>query len=84
MRRSSSSFIDCSSIGHGRDGAQAPALGAEALHQARGEAEALEIGSEALLDAGPQNLHGDSAAVWCHRLVHLRHRGGGNRCAEVR
>ena len=79
MRRSSSSFIDCSSIA-------TAAMGRRRLPSAdmlsimpRGKAEAVDIGSETLLDTGAQNFDCNSAAIMGHRLVHLCHRGGGNR-----
>ena len=58
----------------------------EALDLARGEEVAVEVALEALLDAGPQHLHGHVAAhavVDHHRLVHLGDGGGGDRRAEL-
>ena len=75
MRRSSSSFIDCSSMCDGRHGSEPAAFGAEALQQARGEVEALQVGSEALFDAGPQHLHRhDRGRRWSRPCVPARWR----------
>ena len=66
------------------DQAQPPRLGRMALGGARREVERVEIALEAPLDAGPQHLHGDRAAVGDLGAVHLRDRGGRDRGAERR
>ncbi len=49
---------------------------------------AVEVGAEPLLDAGPQDLDSDVAAVAVpvdgDGLVHLRDRGGGHRRPKTR
>ncbi len=61
---------------------------ADALDQAGGEEIAVEVALEALLDAGPQDLDGDGAALPVladgDGLVHLGDGGGRDRRAELR
>ena len=63
-----------------RDGAM------EALDHAGGEIVAVEVAAEALLDVGPQDLHGHGLAAtpssMTYGLVHLRDGGGRDRRAE--
>ena len=59
----------------------------QALDEAGGEVEAVEVAAELSLDVGAQDLHGDLAPLAVGiddgRLVHLGDGGGGDGGAEL-